>query len=84
MCPLDTSLPYILNKICTQHLIFNSSNIFRIASKVVILVGTNGRRSLFSIIPIAFNMAFTPAGLPSTKSNLNNSANLWWMVSAFE
>ena len=59
-----------------QHLIFNSSNIARIFSKVVIRVGTKGRRSLFSINPITFSIAFTPAGLPSTNSKLNNSVNL--------
>ena len=34
------------------------------------------KRSLFSIIPIAFNIDFTPAGFPSTNNRLNNSVNL--------
>ncbi len=37
---------------------------------VVMVVGTNGRRSTFSIIPMSLSRAFTPAGLPSTKSSL--------------
>ena len=45
-------------------------------------VGTSGNRSLFSIIPIAFNIDFTPAGFPSTNNRLNNSVNLWWIASA--
>lgn len=52
------------------------------ASNVVIRVGTSGKRSLFSIIPIAFNIDFTPAGFPSTNNRLNNSVNLWCMVRA--
>ena len=35
---------------------FSSFNTFRIASNVVILVGTSGKRNLFSIIPIAFSI----------------------------
>ncbi len=52
-----------------QHLIFNSFRTLRIASNVVIRVGTSGKRSLFSIIPIAFNIDFTPAGFPSTNNS---------------
>lgn len=37
---------------------------------VVMVVGTNGRRSTFSIIPMSLSRAFTPAGLPSTNSSL--------------
>ena len=56
-----------------QHLMLNSRSTSRIFSKVVIRVGTNGRRSLFSMKPIAFSILFAPAGLPSTNSNSNNS-----------
>ena len=59
-----------------QHLMFSSFNILRMASNVVMRVGTKGRRSLFSTIPMAFSMALTPAGLPSTKRSLKSSANL--------
>ena len=37
---------------------------------VAMRVGTSGRRSSFSMKPMSFKSAFTPAGLPSTKSRL--------------
>ncbi len=37
---------------------------------VLMVVGTRGRRSTFSIIPMSLSKALQPAGLPSTKSNL--------------
>lgn len=46
-----------------------------ILSLVVIRVGTRGRRSSFSMNPIALSTHFTPAGFPSTKSRLNSSVN---------
>ena len=58
-----------------QHFIFSSFKMQRIFSNVVMRVGTKGRRRRFFIIPIMLSMAFTPAGLPSTKSSLNNSVN---------
>mgnify|MGYP004612966031 CR=1 FL=1 len=55
----------------------NSSNyIFKVFSislifcTVVMRVGTSGRRKTLSIKPISCSNAFTPAGLPSTKSSL--------------
>lgn len=59
-----------------QYLIFSSRSMAEIFSMVVRRVGTNGRRSWFSIMPMACSMALTPAGLPSTNSSLNSSANL--------
>ena len=37
---------------------------------VAIRVGTRGKRSSFSIKPMSFKSAFTPAGFPSTKRRL--------------
>ena len=54
----------------------SSFTMVEIRSIVVRRVGTRGRRRTFSIMPISCNMAFTPAGLPSTKSSLNSSVNL--------
>lgn len=59
-----------------QYLIFSSRSMAEIFSMVVRRVGTNGRRSWFSIMPMACSMALTPAGFPSTNSSLNSSANL--------
>jgi hypothetical protein len=58
-----------------QHFICSSFRMRRISSNVVMRVGTNGRRKRFLIIPIILSIAFTPAGLPSTKSNLKSSVN---------
>ena len=49
---------------------------------VVSRVGTRGSLSTFSIMPISWSMAFTPAGLPSTKRRLKRSVNLWWIFLA--
>ena len=47
-----------------------------IFSKVEIREGTSGKRSSFSMSPIELSIAFTPAGLPSTKRSLKSSVNL--------
>jgi len=71
-----TGFLYLFNKqIFYQHFTFNSFKMRRISSKVVIRVGTNGKRNRFFIIPIILNIAFTPAGFPSTNNNLNSSVN---------
>ena len=51
----------------------NCRNTSRIFSYVTIRVGTKGKRSLFSIKPIIFNILFAPAGFPSTNNRLNSS-----------
>ena len=42
---------------------------------VVMRAGTSGRRNSLSINPIELSIAFTPAGLPSTKRSLKSSVN---------
>gem|GEM_PF-5658198 len=54
----------------------NCRNTSRIFSYVTIRVGTKGKRSLFSIKPIIFNILFAPAGFPSTNNRLNSSVKL--------
>lgn len=41
----------VLTGKCRQHLMFSSLNILRMASNVVMRVGTSGRRSLFPPCP---------------------------------
>ena len=61
------------DRLLNQYRMSNSLSMEEIFSIVVKRVGTNGRRNWFSIIPMACNMAFTPAGLPSTNNSLNSS-----------
>lgn len=49
---------------------FNPFKMSAIFCLVATLVGTRGSRSTFSIMPMSLSSAFTPAGLPSTKSSL--------------
>lgn len=73
-----TELPIVLYNVPGRTGVnMTAETTLRIASNVVIRVGTSGKRSLFSIIPIAFNIDFTPAGFPSTNNRLNNSVNRW-------
>ena len=59
-----------------QHLMLSSLTMAEIFSMVEMRDGTRGRRSSFSMSPIELSIAFTPAGLPSTKRSLKSSVNL--------
>ena len=79
--PDANSLKSHRSQLITQNSLLNaqypkSRTISEICFIVVRRVGIKGRRNWFCIIPISDSMAFTPAGFPSTKSNLNNSVNL--------
>ncbi len=53
-----------------KNYILSSLRISAIFCLVSMLVGTRGRRRRFSMKPMSLSRAFTPAGLPSTKSRL--------------